>query len=114
MIIHGRVVLVTGASSGIGAATAREMARKGANVLLLARNKDAIERIVNEIRAHNGFARAYAVDIGDAQAVQKTAEVIRSDMGTPDVIINNAGAGRFLYVEETEPAELMQMITAPY
>jgi uncharacterized protein len=114
MNLRGRVVLVTGASSGIGAATAREMARKGANVLLLARNKESIEQIANEIRVQNGLARAYAVDLGDAQAVQKTAQAIRSEVGIPDVLINNAGAGRFLYVEETEPEEMVQMIISPY
>jgi short-subunit dehydrogenase/mannose-6-phosphate isomerase-like protein (cupin superfamily) len=114
MNIRGSVVLVTGASSGIGAATARKLARKGAKVLLLARGSEAMEQIAQEIRAQHGFARAYAVDLGDAQAVQKTAEAIRSEFGSPDVLINNAGAGRFLYIEETEPDELHQMITSPY
>jgi short-subunit dehydrogenase/mannose-6-phosphate isomerase-like protein (cupin superfamily) len=90
------------------------MARKGAKVLLLARSREAIEQIADEIRAQNGRAKAYAVDLGDAQAVQKTAEAIRSEYGIPDVLINNAGVGRFLFVEETESDEMVQMITSPY
>jgi uncharacterized protein len=114
MDIRGRVVLVTGASSGIGAATTREMAHKGAKVLLLARRKEAIEQIAAEIRAQNVLAKAYAVDLGDVQAVEKTSQAIRSEFGVPDVLINNAGVGRFLYVEETEPNEMVQMITSPF
>lgn len=85
MNISGRVVLVTGASSGIGAATARQIASKGAKVPLLARSKEPIEQIAAEIRAQDALAKAYVVNHGDAQAVEQTAQAIRSEFEIPDV-----------------------------
>jgi short-subunit dehydrogenase len=114
MQIDGRTVLITGASSGIGAATARAMARKGARVILLARTQNALESVAAEITASGGKAHAYPVDLADAQAVDQTAKAISAEVGTPDILINNAGAGRWLFVEETSPEEMVSMMAVPY
>lgn len=114
MKINGTTALITGASSGIGAATAREIARRGATVLLMARTAGALESLAGEIRATGGRAMAYPLDLTDSQAVARAAEEIRGEWGTPDILIHCAGAGRWLFVEETSPPEMEQMMAAPY
>lgn len=114
MHINNRVVLITGASSGIGAATARAMARRGGCVLLLARNRSGLEQVASEIRAFGGTARTYPVDLSDANAVEQVASTIAGDTGSPDIVVNNAGAGRWLFLEETSPADAVQMMAVPY
>src|SRR3989304_4766280 len=112
--IKNSVVLVTGASSGIGAAAAREMARRGGRVAVLARPRDALEKVAAGIAAGGGGARAYSVALADAEGVDRAAKAIREEMGTPEVVVNNAGAGRWLFVEETSLEEKGQMMAVPY
>src|SRR5262249_58177231 len=113
MIINGVLVLVSGASSGIGAATAKAMAKAGGRVVLLARRKEALDQVAAEITSTGGQAWTYSVDLTDADAVAAVAKQITEELGTPDIIINNAGAGRWLFVDETSPAEAVQMMTVP-
>jgi uncharacterized protein len=114
MQISGRVVLITGASSGIGAATAKAMAHKGGRVVLLARNQAALNAVVAEIVAHGGEACSYRVDLADANAVDQVTRTIAREIGAPDILINNAGAGHYLFVDETSMAEAVQMMAVPY
>jgi len=114
MEIAGSLVLVTGASTGIGAAAARLAAARGAHVLLLSRDRAALEALAAEIRSRGGKATPYPVDLSDLAATAATCEAIRREVGTPDVIVNNAGAGRWLAIDETEPAEAVQMMAVPY
>jgi short-subunit dehydrogenase len=109
---RGRVALITGASTGIGAATARALAQAGARVLLLARRAAELERVASTIRS--GAATPYAVDLSDPSAVTQVAERITAEVGTPDIIVNNAGAGRWKFVEETSPEEAVRMMAVPY
>lgn len=109
-----KLVLVTGASSGIGEATARRYGASGANVLLLARNAERLEAVANAIRNAGGTASAFPVDLADARAVDEVAARIEREAGTPDVLINNAGAGRWLPLIETTAEEALTMIEVPY
>ncbi len=109
-----RLVLVTGASSGIGAATARLYGARGARVLVLARNEAKLEEVVAAIRRDGGAASPYAVDLADASAIAETAARIKREAGTPDILINNAGAGRWLLLLETSAEEALAMIEVPY
>ena len=109
--VAGSTILVTGASSGIGAATARAVARAGGRPVLLARRAPRLEELAAEL---GDGARAYALDCADSEAVGRAAAQIAAEVGTPDVVVNNAGAGRWLYLDETEPAELEAMMGAPY
>jgi uncharacterized protein len=114
MNVQGRIVLVTGASSGIGAATAKAMARQGGRVLLLARTQTALEQVADDIRAQNGEASVYPVDLADLAALERVAQTISTDIGTPDILVNIAGVGRWLFTEETRLEEAMQMLAVPY
>ncbi|MBI4916126.1 MAG: SDR family NAD(P)-dependent oxidoreductase [Acidobacteria bacterium] len=114
MELRDKLVVVTGASSGIGAATARAMARRGARVALLARSREPIERLAAEIGAAGGEARAVPVDLADPAAARDAAAAVVRDLGVPDVLFNNAGSGRWLATEETTPEEAAEMIALPY
>ncbi|HEY6281365.1 MAG TPA: SDR family NAD(P)-dependent oxidoreductase [Burkholderiales bacterium] len=114
MIIKGSLVLVTGASSGMGAAIAKAMAKAGGHLVLLARRKDALDRVAADISSAGGEARTYPVDLADAGAVAAVTARVAQELGTPDIIVNNAGAGRWLFVEETSPAEAVEMMAVPY
>ena len=100
MNLGGRLALVTGASTGIGAATARALAGRGARVALVARSSDKLESLAAQI---GEGALACPTDVSDHHAVAQMAERIRAEEGVPDVLVNNAGAGRFLFIEETSP-----------
>jgi len=114
MKIQGKLVVITGASSGIGEATAKAVARKGGKVILLARNKTELERVAREIKAQGASASLFPVDLSDPTALSSAARAIMTDKGMPDIIINNAGAGRWLTVVETGEEEAQRMIAVPY
>src|SRR4030095_6467695 len=114
MKIEVRLALITGASSGIGAATARAMAREGGRVILLARNRANLEQVAGEIKGKGSDAWLYPVDLSDAGAVERTGQAILREVGVPDILINNAGAGRWLSVEQTSSEETVQMMASPY
>nr|WP_218849529.1 SDR family NAD(P)-dependent oxidoreductase [Nocardioides perillae] len=89
--LAGRTVLVTGASSGIGEATARAVARRGAHVLVVARRREPLERLVAEIEAGGGRATAYTCDLADGDAVDALVERVLAEHGAVDHLVNNAG-----------------------
>ena len=89
--LAGRVVLVTGASSGVGEATAVEVARRGATVLCVARRVPELDRVVAEVRAAGGTAAAYACDLTDGDAVDALVRRVESEHGRVDMLVNNAG-----------------------
>ena len=107
----GKTALVTGASSGIGAATALELARAGARVVLVARREEQLKQVASSI---GGAASFYTTDLRDAAAVSSLADRVTSETGIPDIIVNNAGAGRWKFVDETTPAEAVDMMAVPY
>lgn len=86
-----KVILVTGASGGIGEGIARELAAHGAKVLLGARRLDRIEAVADDIRAAGGTAEAHGLDVTDRAAMMDFAETALSLWGRIDVLVNNAG-----------------------
>jgi short-subunit dehydrogenase len=112
--MNGKLVLVTGASSGIGKATAERLGRRGATVLLVARNPERLDAVAATIQRAGGKAAAFPADLADTGAVEGMAAAVRSQHGLPDVIVNNAGSGRWLPLVETSPDEARQMIELPY
>jgi NAD(P)-dependent dehydrogenase (short-subunit alcohol dehydrogenase family) len=89
--LAGRVVMVTGASSGIGEATARAVAARGGRVLLVARRHDELERVRAELEAAGGQATAYPCDLTDGVAVDALVEQVLDEHGAVDYLVNNAG-----------------------
>jgi short-subunit dehydrogenase len=108
------IVLVTGASSGIGEATAKRYGRAGASVLLLARNVERLEAVAGAIKREGGSAAVYPIDLADPKAIEELSNRVTREQGTPRAIINNAGAGRWLSLIETPPSEAQQMMEVPY
>src|SRR5260370_2710270 len=92
--LHNSVVIVTGSSTGIGAATAREFARHGARVILAARRVEELAVQVQTITAEGHHALAIPTDITDAAQVSQLVEQTLEQFGRVDVLVNNAGIGR--------------------
>lgn len=93
MRIRGSIAVVTGASAGIGRATARALARRGAAVALVARSERALEEIAEEIRAAGGRALVVPCDVADPNAVGAAAITIGRALGEPTLLVNCAGPG---------------------
>jgi short-subunit dehydrogenase len=89
--VAGRIVLVTGASHGIGKASARKLAAAGAIVLLVARSREDLEQVAAEITAEGGTAHVYPTDMTDTAAVERLGQELLDEHGQVDVLINNAG-----------------------
>ncbi|GGT62070.1 SDR family oxidoreductase [Actinomadura citrea] len=101
----GDLVVITGAGSGIGRATAQAFAAAGARVVVADIDEAAAKRTVEEIRAADGEAHVYGVDVADAEAMERFADHVRDTFGVPDVVVNNAGvalAGSLLETSEEE------------
>jgi NAD(P)-dependent dehydrogenase (short-subunit alcohol dehydrogenase family) len=91
----GKVVIATGAASGIGRATAEEFARRGAAVAAVDRNRATLDEVVAAIAAQGGSARSFPLDITDAQAVEQTVAEVAREFGGVDVLAHSAGIQRY-------------------
>jgi len=91
--LTGRVAVVTGASSGLGVQMAKALAAQGADIAILARRKEKLEKVAEEIRTLGVKCLPIQCDVTDTEAVRKAAELIEADFGKVDILINNAGSG---------------------
>jgi short-subunit dehydrogenase len=89
--VRGKIVLITGASSGIGKAAAVKVADAGATVLLVARSEDKLEETKREIEAAGGVAHIHRCDMSDVEDVERMAEEVLAYHGQVDILVNNAG-----------------------
>ncbi|HET6977751.1 MAG TPA: SDR family NAD(P)-dependent oxidoreductase [Pyrinomonadaceae bacterium] len=105
-----KVVLITGASSGIGKGIALEIASRGAHLGLLARREDLLNEIVSEANARNVKAIAVAADVRDVKAVREAADHIRKELGPIDILIANAGIGTSDHATRLTPEHAEKVI----
>lgn len=114
MNLIDKTAVISGASQGIGAAISRALAMKGVKVILLARSEDLLKSLSEEISKQKGESHYYTVDLTDHEETMKVLKSLKSVHGVPDIIVNNAGVGRFIPIEETDYDEARKMITLPY
>jgi short-subunit dehydrogenase len=110
--LAGAAVVITGASSGIGQATAEAFAREGARLVLASRNAEALENVANACRTLGGDAYVVRTDVTDAETVKRLAETARDRLGRIDVWVSNVGVGAVGRFHETPIAAHEQVIRA--
>ncbi|MEW2290212.1 SDR family oxidoreductase [Streptomyces sp. NPDC047841] len=108
--LDGRVAVITGASSGIGEATAEHLAAQGAKVAVLARRAERLDDLVARIGKNGGTAVAITVDVTDAAAVQAAADRVQAELGGADLLFNNAGVMLPAPVEELRADQWQRQI----
>ena len=99
--VEGKIVLVTGASSGVGEASARKIAAAGGTVLLIARRAELLQQIAGEIEDRGGSAFAYPCDMADTEAVGELVATVLEEHGHVDVVVSNAGLSIRRWISES-------------
>jgi NADP-dependent 3-hydroxy acid dehydrogenase YdfG len=108
--IAGKVIAITGASSGIGEATARLLAQKGARIVIGARRTDKLESLAAEIRSEGGVVELQRLDVTDKKQMEDFIQLANNTYGQMDVIINNAGVMPLSPIEALKVEEWDRMI----
>lgn len=108
------IVVITGASAGLGRATVRRFAREGAHIGLIARGQDGLEAARREVEELGGRALVLPLDVADATAVEAAAERVERELGPIDVWINNAMTSVFSPVVEMQPEEYERVTQVTY
>lgn len=110
--LSGKLALVTGASRGIGAATAEALAREGAHVILVARTAKALEEVEDRIHAAGGSATIAPLDLTDGDAIGKLGAAVSERWGALDILVLNAAMlGSLTPVEHIDPKEYSRILT---
>src|SRR5262245_44349594 len=108
------VVVVTGASAGVGRAVVRRFARAGADVALIARGEAGLEAARAEVEAAGGRARALPLDVADARAMEAAAQRVEAELGPIDVWINDAMTTVFAEALDITPDEFRRVTEVDY
>src|SRR5919108_2000684 len=109
-----QVVVITGASAGVGRATAKAFAREGANVGLLARGREGLEAARREVEAAGGKGLVLPTDVALPDQVEAAAEAVEKEFGPIDVWVNNAMVSVFSPVKEMTPADYKRVTEVTY
>ena len=112
--LHEQVVVITGASSGIGLATAQAASAKGARLVLVARNGDALAEIAARLNAQGGQVEVLAADIADETTADRIADVALARFGRIDSWVNNAAAATYGTLEQTPEADHRRVFDVGY
>lgn len=108
--INNKVVIITGASSGLGEATALRLAKNGAKLMLAARRENRLQKLVSEIEKDGGIAQYQITDVSDRNQVEALAKATQEAYGRIDVLVNNAGLMPLSPLAETKVDEWDKMI----
>jgi len=111
---QNEVVVITGASAGVGRATAREFGRRGASVGLIARGTERLETAKREINEAGGKALVLPLDVADPEQIEKAAERVEAELGPIDIWVNNAMASVFSPIEEMTTEEFKRVTEVTY
>ena len=111
---HGEVVVVTGASAGVGRATVRRFAAEGASIGLIARGRDRLDAAAEEVETAGGRALVLPLDVTDQRAVETAADRVEQELGPIDVWVNNAMATVFAPVARLTPEEYQRVTEVTY
>lgn len=106
--LTGKVVIITGASSGFGASAAKLFAQEGCKVVLAARRLDKLEEMANTIRANGGYALPLALDVSQPAQIEAMVKSTIDAYGRIDILFNNAGFGRLDWFEALDPIRDIQ------
>jgi short-subunit dehydrogenase len=109
-----QTIVLTGASAGVGRATAREFGRRGARVALLARNRDGLEAAADEVRREGGTALVLPTDVSDPEQVEAAADRAEEELGPIDAWINDAMASVFGRVHEIDAKDFRRVTEVTY
>lgn len=108
--LDGRVVVITGASSGLGAGFARAMAAVGGHLVLAARREDRLKLLAEDLRADGATVITQVTDVSDPQACADLVEAAVAQLGAVDVLVNNAGVGGAVPATREEPEAFRQVL----
>lgn len=108
--LNGKIAIVTGAGRGIGKAVAIALANEGVNIGLLARTEAHLKEVASEVQALGVKAAYAAVDISSQEEAEQAINKITDELGTADILINNAGIGKFETLLEMDPQEWKRII----
>lgn len=108
-MVKDKVAIVTGASSGIGAASARLLAQEGYRVALVARRRDRLQQLREEILSLGGHAVAIPADLSQLAAIESMVSRVMHEYGAVDLLLNNAGFGRTKWLEDLDPQADIEM-----
>ncbi|MGL4883588.1 MAG: SDR family oxidoreductase [Waterburya sp.] len=108
--IQNKIVIITGASSGLGEATAKRLAKHGAKLMLAARREDRLQKLVTEIEQDGGTAKYQVTDVSDRSQVEALVKATHQAYGRIDVLVNNAGLMPLSPLDETKVEEWDKMI----
>jgi len=112
--VYNKLILITGGSSGIGKSAAKELHKRGARIILQARNEKKLQEAAEEIDSTGDRLSYYSTDLTNQDSVIQSAENIIQNEGLPDVIINSAGSGEWLSFKEASISHYKETIESPY
>ena len=109
-----KVVLITGASSGIGCASAIQFAKKGARIILVARRKEKLEQVAEDLKKYNVSTLVCECDVSNKSQVQKMSKIVLEKYGSIDVLVNNAGFAIYGSVSNSTIEEIESQMATNY
>jgi len=114
MKFKGKTVLITGSSSGIGKETAIQFAKRGANIILVARRKEKLEQVANDIKKFNVSTLVCDCDVSDKSQVKKMSNIVSKNYPSIDILVNNAGFAIYDSVKNLAIEEIESQMATNY